>query len=305
MNYELFERPKVDELYMIAGWRQWADGGNLSSGLPHYLVELLHARKIGHIKPDGFYLFQTPVSQFWFRPQVKFDQGYRVSMASQRNDFYFVELPGAKKRGLLIFIGDEPHMDIERYAETFFDVAQLLGVKRIIATGGVYAIVPFDKPRSISSSYSHKHLKQELMDYAVSFSNYEGGVSVGSYMNDRAEKVGVEYCVMYAFVPMYDLSQFSQRAQAISIEEDFRGWYEVTQRIDHMFKLGLDLSDLARKSEELTASIRDQVDEAIKKYPQAPIKDFLAKIDQEYEVEPFVPPLDDVWQDALNDLFDE
>lgn len=34
--------------YMIAGWKpQWSDGGEISSGLPQYLVEKLGARKIG------------------------------------------------------------------------------------------------------------------------------------------------------------------------------------------------------------------------------------------------------------------
>ena len=32
--------------HLIAGWkRQWSDGGNISSGLPQYLVDQLGARK--------------------------------------------------------------------------------------------------------------------------------------------------------------------------------------------------------------------------------------------------------------------
>jgi hypothetical protein len=33
-------------------------------------------------------------------------------------------------------------------------------------------------------------------------------VSIGSYLEDRAEQVGQEYFAMYALVPAYDFSQF-------------------------------------------------------------------------------------------------
>ena len=36
--------------YLIAGWkRQWPDGGEISGGLPQYLMEKLGARKIGEM----------------------------------------------------------------------------------------------------------------------------------------------------------------------------------------------------------------------------------------------------------------
>ena len=57
---EIWEKPTAAEIYMITGWRQWADAGSISSALPEYLVELTAARKIGEIKPGPFYLFQIP-----------------------------------------------------------------------------------------------------------------------------------------------------------------------------------------------------------------------------------------------------
>ena len=62
---------------MIAGWHQWADAGSISSGLPLYLIEQTQARKIGRIKPDGFYLFQIPGAHHLLRPVVKLNEGYR------------------------------------------------------------------------------------------------------------------------------------------------------------------------------------------------------------------------------------
>ena len=42
-NIELWDRLPADEVYLIAGWSQWADAGNISTGLPAYLIEHLKA----------------------------------------------------------------------------------------------------------------------------------------------------------------------------------------------------------------------------------------------------------------------
>ena len=299
--FELFERPEtqVEDTYMIAGWRQWADGGSVSSGVPQYLVEKLGAKKIGRIKPEGFYLFQTPVSQFLFRPQVTFEQGYRQKMVGPHSDVYYWT---NGQKALVIFLGDEPHMNVEAYAEAFFDIAKELGVKRVASVGGIYASVPYDKERNFSSTYSLPGMKAELAEYAVGFSDYEGGVSIGSYLNDGAEAVGLEYFSFYAFVPAYDLSQMSRGAQSITIENDYKAWHDVLIRLNHMFKLSLDLSDLVQQAKDLVASIDEHVEDLSKQMPTVPVKEYLSKITADFEERPF-DKLDDVWQDALGDLF--
>jgi hypothetical protein len=72
---DLWERPQAKEVYMIAGWRQWADAGSISSGLPKYLVQQTNAHQIGKIRSDGFYLFQIPGTHDLVRPMVEFERG--------------------------------------------------------------------------------------------------------------------------------------------------------------------------------------------------------------------------------------
>ena len=69
-SLQLKEIPKADTIHMIAGWRQWADGGSISSGLPRYLVEEMGARKIGEIAAGGYYLFQIPGMHHLLRPVI-------------------------------------------------------------------------------------------------------------------------------------------------------------------------------------------------------------------------------------------
>ncbi len=296
---KLWEKPVADETYMIAGWRQWADAGSISSGLPRYLIERTGAKKIGEIKPESFYLFQIPGAQHWLRPEIKLEDGYRKELRPHRNEFYFTN---QYRKGLVLFLGEEPHMNVDEYATALFTAAKELKVKRIAVLGGVYASLPYDKERSISCSYSLRWMKHELEKYAVRFSNYEGGVSIGSYLVDQAEREAMEYFSFYGFVPAYDFSQSSIPIQGIRIENDFKAWYEIMRRLNFMFDLGIDLSDLARQSDDVVTSMEAKLDELKRKMPQLRLNEYMEQLTREFEEMPFMP-LDDVWERELSDLF--
>src|SRR5690349_17887564 len=153
---ELLEKPRAEEIYMIAGWHQWADAGAVSSELPQYLIDQTHARRIGRIKSDPFYLFQIPGTHDFLRPQIKFVNGHRRSLVLHKNEVFY---SGNDRIGLVIFLGEEPHIGGERYSEAFFNVARELGVKRVGALGGVYGSMPYDRDREVSCVYSLPHMK--------------------------------------------------------------------------------------------------------------------------------------------------
>jgi proteasome assembly chaperone (PAC2) family protein len=287
---------------MIVGWRQWADAGGISSEFPQYLAQKTGAKKIGEVKPDGFYLFQIPGTHHFLRPEIKLEEGYRKDLEVRRNEIFYT---GDDKKGLVIFLGDEPHLNEEQYAEAFFDVAEALNVKRVAAVGGVYGPMPYDRDREISCVYSLRGMKKELNDYAVKFSNYEGGTTIGTYLVDKAERRQTEFLVFYAFVPAYDFGQLSlSQQQGIRIETDFKAWYDLMRRFNHMFHLDIDLSELEQESEVLITSMEDKIQELQKEIPQLNIKEYMDKVGEEF-VEMTFMPLDDVWERELGNLFDD
>jgi proteasome assembly chaperone (PAC2) family protein len=298
---ELEERPEADQIYMIAGWSQWADAGSISSGLPRYLIEQTAARKIGEIKPAGFYLFQFPGTHHLLRPEVKLKDGYRQSLSSRKNELFYT---GDEQKGLVVFLGDEPHLDIERYTQTFLDVVETLEIRRVISVGGVYGSMPYDKDREISCVYSLPDMKQELTDYAVKFSDYEGGTTIGTYLVDQAEAREIEVIDFYAFVPAYDFSQLSDLLQGIRVEQDFKAWYDLLRRFNHMFDMGLDLTDLEAKSTELIDSMETKIAELDEKMPQVDVREYLMEMARDFTETPFMP-LDDVWERELGDLLQD
>lgn len=297
----LHTRPQAAELYLIAGWQQWADAGSVSSGLPQYLITHVGAKKIGEMSPDGFYLFQIPGTHHLLRPEVNFEEGYSKGIQPRKNEYYYAELAG---KGLLLFTGDEPHINIDRYAEGFFTTIKELGVRRAALIGGVYGAMPYDKDREVSCTYSLPRMKAELNDYAVRFSSYQGGATIGSYLVDAAEAHEIELFVFNAFVPAYDFSQTGASVQGVRIEHDYKAWYELMRRFNHMFGLGIDLSDLDRQSEELIASIDAKIEELERTLPQINVRGYLEKLTGAFTERPFMP-LDDVWERELGDLFDE
>lgn len=300
-SVNIWEMPKAEQVYMIAGWEQWADAGSVSSGLPQYLINQLRARKIGEMRADGYYLFQIPGTHHLLRPQVKFEDGYSKTIKPRVNSFYYT---GNAQKGLVIFIGEEPHMDIDRYAATFFRAAKQLSVQRIAAVGGVYGAMPYEKDREVSCTYSMRHMKEELRKYAVRFSNYEGGATIGSYLVNQAEQAAMEMLVFNAFVPAYDFSQAGLPLQGLRIEDDYRAWYELMQRLTHMFRLDLDLSDLDRQSEALVTSMREKLAELATKMPQLNVHEYLDSLTSDYKENSF-EPLDELWERELGDLFDD
>lgn len=226
--------------FMIAGFNQWANAGNVSSGIPEYLIEKLHARRVGHIRKDDFYIFQLPGSHFMFRPPVKYVEGYEEDYQEEPiNDFHYAEI---SEKGLIIFIGTEPNQHEDVYVNTLLDGAKELGVKRIIVPAGVGGEVPFDKERLVSCTYSLKQMQEELKTYAVTFSNYDKNATIGMVINHYSKERGIESVRMSARTPSYQLS--------LPIYSDKRAMYDILRRIRYMFGINLDLSDLEKESKQ-------------------------------------------------------
>jgi proteasome assembly chaperone (PAC2) family protein len=244
-------------------------------------------------------MFQIPGTHHFLRPEIKLKDGYRQEITDRVNEFFY---SGDESKGLVIFLGEEPHLNEERYAEAFLDAVEALGIKRVAVLGGVYGAMPYDKDREVSCVYSLRAMKDELADYAIRFSDYEGGSTIGTYLVDRAEPRGLELVDLYAFVPAYDFGQFEDELQGIRIENDFKAWYDLMRRLNHMFDLGMDLSHLEEQSNELISAINEKVDELERKLPQLKVREYMEELTLNFTERSFMP-LDDVWERELGDLF--
>lgn len=300
-DVEFWKEPKSKEVYLLAGWRQWADAGSVSSGLVQYLIQRYHAEKIGQIPPHGFYLFQIPGTHDLVRPEIKLKDGFPERLVAPRNEFFYT---GDDERGLVFFLGDEPHLDVERYSRAFLQAAFLLNARRIVGFGGVYGELPYDKERLISAIYSLPTLKEEVQQYAVNLSNYHGGASIESYLCRRAGEAGIEFVGLYAFVPHYDFTNVAAIEKSVRIENDFTAWLGVMQRVNHMLRLNFDLSDLEERSRRLTELMNAEIEEIEANAPHFDVRAYLRQLSENFTEMPFTP-LDGFWEEKLKGLFDK
>ncbi len=297
---ELWEKPAPGK-FMIAGWNQWADAGTVSLGFPEYLIEHTEAHKIGEIATGDFYLFQIPGTHHLLRPIVMLNEGYREGLERKSNEFY---LSRTQESEFVVFVGEEPHRDAELYADAFFDAVQELGIKRVAAVAGVFGAVPYDKDRNVSCVYSLPWMKDELSRYAVRFSNYDGGATISMFLAHRAEARGIEFFRFCALVPSYDFADISVPFQTAAIGQDYKAWYDLMVRLDHMFGLTLDLSDLEAKSQELISDWHDKIEQVGRAMPQLEVGAYMEEVYRDFNEMSFVP-LSDVWEDELRDLLDD
>lgn len=286
-NFLILEKELVtpDSTFMIAGFEnQWANAGNVSGGVPEYLIGKLNPRKVGNIHKDSFYISQLPGLHHMFRPFVKYVEGYEESYQKEpKNDFYYVEING---KGLILFSGTEPQMDIDGYVNTLLDGAKELGIKRIIIPEGVGWEVPFDRERRISCTYSLRHMREELEGYALTFADYDMTATIGMTVNHYAMERGMEFVRMSARVPSYHIP--------IEIMNDRRAIFDILRRANHMFGLNLDLSDLETESDKQTSEWEYQLKRLYEANPHIAnnIAKYMEEIREKFEEKPFEEPVE-------------
>jgi proteasome assembly chaperone (PAC2) family protein len=298
---DLWEQPQSRNVCMVIGWRQWADAGSVSSGLPEYLVEHTHARPIGRIYSDGFYLFQLPGTHDLLRPVVRFERGLPNVLDTPSNDLYY---SGNSQRGIVILRGDEPHLDVERYTASILHVAGMLKVQRIVSLGGVYGELPYEHERTIHGIVSRPELRNEMERLAVSLSEYHGGASIGSYLCQRAGEQDLEMVGFYAFVPAYDFTSVESVGGLIRVENDYSAWLGIMRRLNYMFSLNLDLTDLEKRSRQLRQAMDAKMSEIEQAAPEFGLRDYLQRLAEEHEEIVFNPD-DDFWEEKLRGLFED
>ncbi len=281
LDREIVDRKKP--LFMIAGFNQWANAGNVSSGIPEYLIQNLAARRLGYIGKGDFYLFQLPGSHYMFRPSVRYVEGFEEDYQMKPvNDFYYAEV-GAK--ALVIFIGTEPNQHEDVYTNTLLDAAVDLRVQRIIMTSGVGFEVPFNKERLIGCIYSLKKMMQELNDYAVAFSNYDRNATIGMVINHYSRLRNIEYVEMIARTPSYQIS--------LAIDSDKRAMFDLLRRIRHMCGINLDLSGLEKDSRQQVSDSEKLINKLCMDQPELEpqITAYMEQVEKGFEEVRFVEPV--------------
>ena len=253
----LYEKPALRNPYLVMGFGGWPDAGKVSTGSVEYLKNKLKAKKFAEIRPDSFYDFST------LRPLTMIKDGLERELRFVSNEFFFWENKKSA-HDLMIFVGTEPHLRWDEYANLLVGLAKQFKVEKVCMLGGDYAAVPHTK-ESVSGLVSHPELKEELRKYDVELSEYRGPASIHTLLMKSYKEANIKVFSLWGNAPHY-----------------VRGWnsmvsYALLKRITRMLQVEIDLGDLKKEGERLVA----QINELIGQEPK--LKGYVKRLEEDYE----------------------
>ena len=221
---------------------------------------------------------------------------------NRENDFYDAG------DGLVVFLGEEPWYRLDIYAEAFFSAVQKLGIKQVVAVEGVNGPAPPDLERRITCTYSKSEMKTTLERYGVQFSSYGSdsrrGPTIGMALVSMAhyEYSDIEMFRFGALAPMYPF--VSGSSQQTTITTDRRSFYDIMIRLNAIFGLSIDLSELKSLGDSESQELSDALEKMGSSSEEA--RQIIDQVRDEYSYTPFIQPveLDPLLDQALQDILE-
>ena len=258
----IYERPKLSKPYLVMGFEGWPDAGKVSSGVVSYLKDKLAAKKLAEVKPDDFYLFQSPGAEVG-RPVVDIQDGLVKALSPPTTTFWFCK-PEGSARDLILALGREPELRWDDYVSLVLGLARDFGVVRIYTIGGTYDVVPHTIEPLVGVVLSAPGLEPELRGYEIQPINYRGSSSIHSTLLISAGKSEIEMISLWGYVPHY--------VQVANTKV----CYQVLSKLTKMLGVSLNLDDISQKS----AQLDEMIDKAVSQKPE--LQDYVRRLEAEY-----------------------
>jgi proteasome assembly chaperone (PAC2) family protein len=256
------------------GFSGWMDSGDVSTGTLQGLIDKLRAQHLARIDPKGLYIYNFPGTLEWasmFRPHTKIKDGTVENYSFPSNDFYY-----DAKTNLILFIGKEPNMQWEEYANSIFLLCEQFQVGMIYFVGSVSSLVPHTREPRLMCVTSNVQLKDRFKHYGVKFTNYEGPASMATYLCSRCGELKINMVSLIAAVPAYVQGNNPKCIEAM------------TRRLIGMLDLPLNLDDLKRVTEEFEQKLNELVSQ------QPDLAGNISRLEEDYD--------NDIFDNELGEL---
>ena len=270
------ECPMLSKGTMLLAFTGWMDGGDVSTGTVRTLItSQLEVRKVAHIDPEGFYIYNFPGSMeisALFRPHIKIEDGVVRSYDLPTNTFFCDE-----QKDLVLFIGREPNLNWETFGDCIFRFATTSGVKRILFVGSFGGTVPHTREPRLYATVSDPDLLSGLKTYGVRPSDYEGPGSFTSYLMTQVGDQGFDMVSLVAEIPAY-----LQGTNPICIEA-------VTRRLAPILGLKANLAELRGASDEWESKVSDTVNK------DEELAEKIRELEKQYDDDLVNSPIAEAW----------
>jgi proteasome assembly chaperone (PAC2) family protein len=270
----IYKSPTLRNPRLLLGFSGWMDGGEVSTGTVQCLIDKLDAERFAEIEPNGFYIYSFPGTMeitALFRPHTKIRDGLIETYEIPTNSFY-----ASEKSDLILFLGKEPSLRWEDFADCMFAICEDFGVKTIYFIGSVAGLVPHTREPRLFCSVSDRILKETFKHYGVNFTNYEGPASIVTYLTAACRQRGLGMVSLVATIPAYVQGNNPKCIEA------------VTKRLAGMLEIDVDLRDMAAVSEAFEKKLVEVIQE------QPELAENIRKLEEDYDNEIFNSELSDL-----------
>jgi proteasome assembly chaperone (PAC2) family protein len=231
-------RPELRRPVLVAAFRGWNDGGQGASLAAGYLAKEWEGARFAEIDPESFYDFQAT------RPHVSLEDGLTRKLDWPDNGFFHARIPGTD-RDAVILIGTEPNLRWRTFAGLVHNLAEDLGVERVVTFGSLLADVPHTRPAPVTAAATDEALMEEL---GLEPSRYEGPTGIVGVLLDTFRSAGMTSLSLWAAVPHY-----------VSLAPSPRAALALVNRFGELMQIDVDVTDLEQAADEYS----DQVSEAV------------------------------------------
>lgn len=242
-------KPKLPELKnatLLLALSGWMDGGDVSTGSVRAIMGRRDVRQVARIEPDDFYLYNFPGSMevaTLFRPHVKYEDGVVTEFDLPTNIFWADE-----SANLVFFVGKEPNLRWQAFADCIFALAKRVGVSRIIFMGSFGGSVPHTREPRLFGSVSEPALRELLDEHGLRPSEYEGPGSFATMLLSESRKHGIEMLSLVAEIPSY-----LEGTNPLSIEA-------IARRLARIIGQPIDLASMRETSNEWESQVTAAVE---------------------------------------------
>ena len=264
-HLKLTRRPRLKDGTLLLALAGWMDGGLVSTGTVRSLMDGRTLHEIARIDPDPFFIYNFPGSMevaAVFRPHVKYEEGFITELQVPENVFHCDE-----ENNLVFFLGQEPNLKWQAFADAIFQLAEVVGVTRIMFIGSFGGTVPHTRDSRLFGSVSHTPLRERLREHHVRLSDYEGPSGFSTLLLSQSPKHNIEMMSLVAEIPGY-----LQGLNPLSIEA-------VTRRLSALLNLPVDFGRLRTASNEWEAEVSEAVEH------DAKLAATVRKLEEQYDNE--------------------
>jgi proteasome assembly chaperone (PAC2) family protein len=260
--------PTLRNPALILGFAGWNDAGQAATSAARFLINAWSAERLGDIDPEEFFNFTEQ------RPNIRLTDGLLREIEWPENEFYVHRSAG--ERDMIVMVGIEPHLRWRAFTDAMAELVSRCGITLSVSLGGLLADVPHTRPVRVSGMASDEALQRRLGGMVVTGSRYEGPTGIVGVLTDRFRKLGLATASLWANVPHY-----------VTVPANPKAALALLERLDAMFDLTLDLSELRSHGERFESEISEAV--AADANASAYVHGLEEQIDTEEPAEPARP----------------